>query len=492
MKKERLLVFVLLMVLSSTVAIADFGDSIQKTFGWLGKLDLAKGDVEAAIWAKLILGLMMFGILYLVGEKVLEKAGGHGADDKGKKIVVLLSFLISLAVVLVPNPLIINVLRSYQIIGIAFLTAIPIGLLVAAWIFLKNLLKENHPRIYHIATAVVCILILTTMGGIRDAIGPIEYLDDFDYLFDIPWFILAGSLLWHVGAAVFGSKGGESSHGGEAASVGDRLGSLISKGKAFFSAERTLGRKLKQSAGNIEKESEHVVKDLDAMMIALGKYKADKENGELKREIEKGFEKITPEIRKEEEFIGQLDEQLDAMKKWASGEYLQSKTIGEGLVAASELLNKLRAEAVKLTDGRDKANCTNVLESWARLIANWEGILKNIKDAGVAQSAEVEKVKSESVPRLIALNSEVKKLIGEAAGFFKANNVADAYKKLGEAKKKELEIKVIYVTIKTMVTDIRALIDLHKVKYQELERGGASKVVESLTRVKDQFNLVIT
>lgn len=177
-------------------ALAGAFDVIRRVFGFIPEMvtleKLADGDLTAVFWAKFLVWVLLFSIVFFGTTAV------PGLREK-KNIAVVIAIVISIiSVVMIPTAIIFNIFQTYGLIAGVLLWFIPLG----AALYINHKIQNRWLKVLFLFGAIIILVSINrALASLSGAEG----------LFD--WFVLLLVIvilmfIWNLVAAIGGNTGG--------------------------------------------------------------------------------------------------------------------------------------------------------------------------------------------------------------------------------------------------------------------------------------------
>ena len=176
--------------------------TIRNLFGFLPDVinleKLVGGDAAAVFWAKFLVWLLLFAILYF-GTTAIPRL----ADNK--RIATVIALVISLmAALLIPNAIVINIFQTYGLVAGILLWFIPLGFMF----YLNHVIQVRWLRVLVLLLALIILVNINTTLVSHD-----NFLGSTGDYFGLLLGIVLIMFLWNLFAAVGGEDRAEGARG---------------------------------------------------------------------------------------------------------------------------------------------------------------------------------------------------------------------------------------------------------------------------------------
>lgn len=422
-----------LLVLVPSAHATSLGEMFYDKLGWVARLDLsniAPEGNEAAFWAKLILWIVLFAVLYYVGSTRIF-------TDK-KRIAGVLAAAIALGIIAVPNELIKRIIQTYQIVGIAFIIGLPVAAVFIGRMVLGKELKDNC--FYHAAAAIGIYLVIVVMSNLGEAIKRSYDIFEYTSWFGFAFAMLELLMLYHIFGLLFCGKPSPAVQEvrRDWGNLGDALRDLFRE----RARERTRGRELRDALDETRDAVDDCMKAKEHAMEAVRELEAHADD-KRKEKADKALEKVKREAGKEEQKLEVVKEKLEEMEKWVVA---RAATLREFHRKLTELKHKKRVSEEKYKE------LTNELKEEERLVAGKE--------------TDIREARSKLHP--LHIKARIEAFVDEARGHL--DNPKYALELLEKARELEEEFRRVLEELNKLIRDINALIGEERVIDRKLKK----------------------
>ncbi|MBD3354992.1 hypothetical protein GF361_03325 [Candidatus Woesearchaeota archaeon] len=459
MKKKLLTLPIISIFLSSIVYAQEgnIGEAFYRVLGWIAFIDLSNvgGENAATFWAKFLLWIVLFTLLYYSTRTFLFKESGQN------KYAAMISVAISILTILViPADFIRQLVQTYASIFIVVLLGLPV---LGIYLFtrkLKGAIGEEHPRIYHVVDAILFYLILISLKAMDTSIK--AKWDIFSYT---PWTGIAFAvceilMIYHIIAIFFVGKSPLGSRDvgeleGTAKKFFPTFTDAVSKVLPFQSKERNLGRKLENISGDAEKTTKEISKDLGILRDGID---YSRTHPEYTKTVLENIDRTFPVFDDIENIHEDFDDTLNELQRWIAG---QETFIGDALEGLEKLKNKDEEEYKSFKD--------------------FEKDLNELKEYGEGQYVQLKQMK-DLLKEMDDNKKKIRDKVEETKTNLRLKKFDDAYRDIIEAIKIQENNEHNLESIDEFINGMRALIRKQRIDERKDFKKDLDKAIEDIEK----------
>lgn len=223
-------------------------ETIRELFGFIPKIltleALVGGDAAALFWAKFLIWLLLFAVIYFGASKVFAE---------NKRIAVIVALAISLmGALLIPNNTVVNIFQTYGLAAGFAVWFVP----VIAGLFLAHKIENRA-----IKTVFYLVLILLLINIDRSLTSPGSWLEGNNWIdyFRLLFAVVIIAFIWNL----FSMWGG----GGVSDAVSDRFGDVGRSFEDWIGGGGPRGDRRDRGRRRREREEEEHEEEEDAAEI---------------------------------------------------------------------------------------------------------------------------------------------------------------------------------------------------------------------------------
>lgn len=479
MKKKSILYLFTFMILSAMGYAASIITTVEESAGrvlgisWIVK----QGEkLNPAIWAKLLLWIGLFTVMYYVTSKFIFEGKEH------RNSAIALALVISLiATIGIPSKVLFDIFNTYAIIVVIMLLGFPVLGVYLLGSRLHKEVGENNPRAYHAIMMAVFYITVLSISAVTMYLGEtpksgeltqfnIQAVTNFGPWFDAISAVAQIFFAYHLIAMIFFSsaEAAETEYGKAAkegaSGIWSGIKDAVGTGATYLGAERRLGRNLAKSVRQAERSSDDIKRGLaDSLDLCnLAITKPEKAEG-AKEELLKHVDDLIPSVRTDEglEHFEEFEKQFE---KFNTGyiAIVNKELVGEEDRYKKKVLPRLK-------DPEVSAKINSYINKLKEEVKFAEGVATEI--ANIKKKLdEAKKLKSE----LFAEVTNVKDLIS-------TDKFSEAYRAIQAMIAKEDKFKGILRNIADYVNKNRALIAKQRKDFRSIrnETKGLIREIKS-------------